>query len=348
MRRRDRGTAGVRALPWAALVALPLALAGCSGNGQNALHPHSHAARDIASLFWWMTGGAFLGLGLIVGLLVLSWVRRGRRGVPSDPNDPKPGEGFAVKVVVALGVVVPILVMTAIFTIGDVFVMKTTAAPYSRTRTTLTVQAVGVQWYWKFLYPGTRAVTADELHIPVRTPVNLVATTADVIHSFSVPELNRKIDTIPGTKNRIVLYADEVGVYRGRCAEFCGLQHAHMAMTVYVDPPARFRAWLRAQSAPARTPTTALQRRGERVFLDGPCSSCHTIRGTSARGYLGPDLTHLASRRTLAGATIPNRKGYLAGWIMDSQHVKPGNQMPDMDLSGPQLQALLAYLESLK
>jgi cytochrome c oxidase subunit 2 len=212
----------------------------------------------------------------------------------------------------------------------------------------MTVDAIGHQWYWEFTYPGTKAVTDDEMHIPVDTRVNLVATTADVIHSFWVPELNRKIDTIPGQQNRILLYSNKVGVYRGQCAEYCGLQHAHMGMLVFVQSKAQFRAWLKQQSAPAATPKTALQRRGEQVFLNGPCSSCHTIRGTSARGYVGPDLTHLASRTTLAGLTIPNRKGYLGGWIVDSQHIKPGNQMPDIRLTGRQLQALLAYLESLK
>jgi cytochrome c oxidase subunit 2 len=175
-----------------------------------------------------------------------------------------------------------------------------------------------------------------------------VARTADVIHSFWVPELNRKIDMIPGHPNRILLYADQAGTYRGQCAEFCGLQHAHMALEVVAEPAARFRAWLRAQSAPAATPRSPAQRAGERVFLTNQCASCHTIRGTPARGQVGPDLTHLASRTTLAALTIPNRPGYLAGWVLDPQHVKPGAEMPGLNLSGPDFQALLAYLESLR
>jgi len=175
-----------------------------------------------------------------------------------------------------------------------------------------------------------------------------VATTADVIHSFWVPALNRKIDTIPGQQNRILLYANRVGVYRGQCAEFCGLQHAHMGMLVFVQPKAQFKAWLERQAAPAVTPATAAARRGEQVFLSGPCSSCHTIRGTPARGFVGPDLTHLASRTTLAGVTIPNSRDYLSRWIVDSQHFKPGNEMPDFQLTGAQVQSLVAYLEGLK
>jgi cytochrome c oxidase subunit 2 len=222
-----------------------------------------------------------------------------------------------------------------------------TEAP-AASSTDLTIEAIGHQWYWEFRYPGTKAVTADEMHIPVDTRINLVATTADVIHSFWVPELNRKIDTIPGERNRILIYANQAGIYRGQCAEYCGLQHAHMSMLVFAEPKAQFRAWLRRQSAPAAAPHTPLERRGEDVFLNGACSSCHTIRGTSARGFVGPDLTHLASRTTLAGVAIPNSRSYLGRWITDSQHFKPGNQMPDLQLGSAQLRALVAYLGSLK
>jgi cytochrome c oxidase subunit 2 len=345
---RERGRRKRRLLiVFAAL--MPAVLAGCGGtqNGQNALDAQSHPAKDIASLFWWMMGGAWIGLGLVTALLVLAWARRRKRGVPGDEEGPHPGDRLGWTIVIGLGVVLPIAVVTALFVVSDFFVMETTAAP-SPAATKLTVDVIGHQWYWAFRYPGTDAVTADELHIPVRTPINLVATTADVIHSFWVPELNRKIDTIPGQKNRILLYADRPGIYRGQCAEFCGLQHAHMAMLVYAESPSRFRAWLHHEAASARPPATQLERQGERVFMDGPCASCHTIRGTSASGYVGPDLTHLASRATLAGVTIPNRPGYLARWVVDSQHFKPGNEMPDIPLSGPRLRALLAYLESLK
>lgn len=322
-------------------------LAGCGGS-QNALNPHSHPAADIANLFWVMMAVAFGGLALITGLLVFAWIRRGRRGFRgADPDDPHPGEKPAWFVVVGGGVVFPLLVVTALFIVGNWAILNVTQAP-AASSTAMTVDAIGHQWYWEFRYPGTKAVTAGEMHIPVDTRVNLVATTADVIHSFWVPELNRKIDTIPGQRNRILLYANKVGVYRGDCAEFCGLQHAHMGMLVFVQPKAQFRAWLERQSAPAAKPTTALARRGEQVFLSGPCSSCHAIRGTTARGYVGPDLTHLASRTTLAGVTIPDTKSYLTRWVVDSQHFKPGNEMPDFHLTGSQLNALVAYLGGLK
>ena len=323
-----------------------LALAGCGGE-QDTLNPHSHASTDIANLFWVMTAVAVGGLALITGLLVFAWARRGRRGFGGDPDDPHPGERPAWFVVVGMGVVFPLTLIVALFIAGDWAIINVTQAP-AASSTAMTVDAIGHQWYWEFRYPGTKAVTADELHIPVDTRVNLVATTADVIHSFWVPALNRKIDTIPGQQNRILLYSNTVGVFRGQCAEFCGLQHAHMSMLAFVQPKAQFRSWLKRQAAPAAPPTTAAARRGEQVFLSGPCASCHTIRGTTARGYVGPDLTHLASRTTLAGVTIPDTRSYLARWIVDSQHFKPGNEMPDFELKGSQLQDLVAYLEGLK
>jgi cytochrome c oxidase subunit II len=328
------------------VVLLPTVLAGCGGY-QNTLNPHSHAATDITNLFWVMTAVAFGGLALVTGLLLFAWVRRGRRGVGGDSADPHPGEKPAWFVVVGMGVVFPLTVIVALFIVGDWAIVKVTQAP-AASSTDLTVKAIGHQWYWAFRYPGTKVVTADELHIPVDTRVNLVATTADVIHSFWVPELNRKIDTIPGQENRILLYANQADVYRGQCAEYCGLQHAHMGMLVFAQPKAEFRRWLRQQAAPAAAPKTALERRGEQIFLNGPCASCHAIRGTSARGYVGPDLTHLASRTMLAGLTIPNTPSYLARWITDSQHFKPGNRMPAFPLPDAQIRALVAYLGSLK
>jgi len=327
-------------------VLLPLVLAGCGGF-QDTLNPHSHAADDITNLFWVMMAVAFGGLALVSGLLVFAWVRRGRRGLGADVDGPHPGEKPAWFVVVGMGVVFPLTVIVALFIVSDWAIVKVTQAP-SASSTAMTVKAIGHEWYWAFRYPGTKAVTADEMHIPVDTRVNLVATTADVIHSFWVPELNRKIDTLPGQQNRILLYANQADVYRGQCAEYCGLQHAHMGMLVFVQPKAEFRKWLRQQAAPAAAPETALERRGEQIFLNGACSSCHAIRGTSARGYVGPDLTHLASRTMLAGLTIPNTPDYLARWITDSQHFKPGNRMPNFPLPQTQVRALVAYLGSLK
>jgi cytochrome c oxidase subunit 2 len=326
----------------AAAVAAVLTVAGC-GDTQNSLAPKSHQARDIATLFWWMLGGAWIGLAVVVVLLVVAWRRRGGR----DPAAEKAAERRGWFVVIGAGMVIPIAVIAALFVISDVFVIRTTQAP-AAAATRLTVLVVGHQWWWEIRYPGSRAVTANELHIPVRTPVRVDVRTADVIHSFWVPELNRKIDAIPGQTNAIELDADAVGSYRGQCAEFCGVQHAHMGLEVVAEPAARFRRWLADQARPAASPATAAARRGQDVFTSAGCQSCHTIRGTQASGDVGPDLTHLAGRRTLGALAIPNTGRYLRSWILGSQEVKPGNQMPNLDLAPGRLDDLVAYLEGLR
>jgi len=323
-------------------IAVAACLSGCGGD-QSTLAPHSKAARDISTLWWWMLGVAgIVFLGAIV-MLLIGWVRRSRPGLPLLGERESANTGL----VVTFGMVIPAAVLISLFAVSDLYVIRATDAP-KVSSTQMTIDVIGHQWWWEVRYPRGGAVTANEIHIPARTRVNVVGTTADVIHSFWVPELNRKIDLIPGRTNRALLYADKPGVYRGQCAEFCGDQHAHMALEVVAQPPAAFRAWLRNMTAPRRAPSTASQHRGEQVFLTQACSACHAIRGTSARGDIGPDLTHLASRSTLAAVTIPNRRDTLGDWIADPQHVKPGNRMPGLHLSGPDFQALLDYLQSLR
>jgi cytochrome c oxidase subunit II len=325
-----------------------VALSGCGdtgGDSQNALAPHSHQAGDIANLFWWMMGGAWLGLGLVVFLLFLAY-GRGRRRAPGGGRG-KPGERGAWYVVVGLGVITPIVVLSALFVVSNLFVIRTTDAP-AASRTRLTVLIVGHQWWWEVRYPESGAVTANELHIPVRTPVRVEVRTADVIHSFWVPELNRKVDAIPDKTNVVELDANQAGTYRGQCAEFCGLQHAHMALLVHADPPATFRAWLARESKPAAAPAGSLAAVGRGIFLGAACATCHAIRGTSAAGITGPDLTHFGSRESIGALTAPNDAGTVTQWINRSQDIKPGNQMPNFDFPPAQLRALVAYLEGLK
>jgi cytochrome c oxidase subunit 2 len=177
--------------------------------------------------------------------------------------------------------------------------------------------------------------------------VNVVATTADVIHSFWIPELNRKIDTVPGMRNRLLLDADRPGVFTGECSEFCGLQHAHMTAVVVAEPRADFRRWLANMAKPARAPATARTQRG-RGFVLSECGGCHQLRGSDSRARIGPDLTHVASRMTLAAGTLPNTPAALAAWIADPQHYKPGAKMPQVPLTRAQIADLVAYLRSLK
>jgi cytochrome c oxidase subunit II len=323
-----------------------LLLAGC-GRTQNALSPESHQARDIASLFWWMMGGAWIGLGVVVALLFLAWFRRRRRGWGDDIEGDKPGERLGWFVVVGAGIVLPIIVVSTVFIVGDLFVIRTTQAPAGGA-TSLTIRVIGHQWWWEVRYPGTDAVTANEIHIPVHRRVRVEVQSADVIHSFWAPELNRKVDAIPGHTNVMELTADVAGHYRGDCAEFCGVQHAHMGLVVVAQPEAEFRRWLARQAQPAAAPQTEQARRGQRIFVDGSCSSCHTIRGTDAQGYVGPDLTHLAGRNTLGALTVRNRPDLLAAWIRDSQRFKPGNHMPPFHVGPTRIQELTTYLEELR
>ena len=318
-----------------------LLLAGCGE--QSPLKPMSGPAREIAKLSWWMFGIAAVVFGGAVLLLLVAWWGRASEGFPLLGKR----EELEIGVVIAFGMVIPVVVLIAVFAFANLVVIKDTDAPKAAT-TAMTIDVTGHQWFWEVRYPGTTAVTANEVHIPTRTRVNLVGRTADVIHSIWIPRLNRKIDTIPGRSNRLLLYADKPGRYRGQCGEFCGLQHAHMALYVFADTPGRFRAWLRNMERPRAEPATASERAGERVFLANRCASCHTIRGTPARGGIGPDLTHLKTRTTIAALTLTNDRPALAAWIRNPQHFKPGNKMPALDLSSTERKQLLDYLESLR
>jgi len=326
----DRGR---RALALCGAGAFALLVAGCGGN-QNAVAPASPQEHSITTLFWVMLGGATVGFALVVALLWLGYARRARPGLPREV-----GERGATRLVVGLGIALPVALLVALFIWSDVFVITSTAAP-NKSSTSLAVNVVGHDWWWEVRYPGTAAVTANEIHIPVRTRVYLSGTTADVIHSFWIPELNRKIDLIPGQTGHIVLDADRVGVFRGQCSEFCGLQHAHMAVAVVVQSKPAFRRWLAANAAPARPGNAS-------AFLAAGCGDCHQIRGTAARGDVGPDLTHLQLRRTLAALTLANTPANLDRWIRHPQAAKPGSRMPDVRLGDARWAAIDAYLRSL-
>jgi cytochrome c oxidase subunit 2 len=196
--------------------------------------------------------------------------------------------------------------------------------------------------------PSRRVITANEIHVPLDRPVVLKVTSRDVIHSFWAPNLLGKRDLIPGYTTAIWLRADRRGIYRGQCAEFCGLQHAHMAFDVVAESEAEFERWLEGMRQQARDPTDPAARRGRDVFMVNRCSGCHTIGGTPAHGQVAPDLTHVATRSTIGAGTLSNTSAHLDAWIRDPQASKPGNQMPPTPLSADDRQALIAYLETLK
>jgi cytochrome c oxidase subunit 2 len=323
-----------------AIVGLPAVLAtGCNSN-QAITNPATGPAREINTLWWAMFAGAMVVFGAVVGLLVLAFVRRRRADAPShDDRGP-------YMVIIGGGLAAPIVLLAILF--GFVIhVMPATSAPPGPTK--LTIRVIGHQWFWEVRYHGTPAITANEIHIPAATPVDVRVTTADVIHSFWVPRLNRKIDMIPGKLNRIELDAPHPGVYRGQCSEFCGLGHAQMAFDVIVQPPDQFRAWLQNQAQPAAQPSGTDATQGMHAFMTAGCQNCHAIRGTAASGRVGPDLTHLGSRRTLAALTIPNTPRSLFDWITNPQRIKPGARMPGFaSLPASERHALVTYLEGLR
>jgi cytochrome c oxidase subunit 2 len=208
------------------------------------------------------------------------------------------------------------------------------------------------KWWWEFRYPvagpATRFNTAYELHIPVGRPVELKLVATDVIHSFWVPSLSGKRDAIPGKNTRLLIQADRAGVFEGQCAEFCGAEHANMRFLVVAESPTAFAAWKQQQLGSPAPPTDPLRARGLQVFMSSRCSACHAISGVDAYGSVGPDLTHLASRKRLAMGTLDNDREHLARWISDPQKDKPGVQMPGAPLPPEDLRALLAYLEGLQ
>ena len=315
----------------------------------NMFSVHGPAAGSLAHLGWWLLVVAAL-VAVVVGALVLLASARRRAGRANDEVPALAGAASGLPWIYVGGVAVPavILVLSLVFTLGTV---RAIAAPARRPTTT--VRVVGRRWWWELTYLGVgdgapAFVTANELHVPVGQPVRLELTSADVIHSYWVPQLAGKMDLNPGATNVTWIEADTEGVYRGQCAEYCGEQHANMATLVVAESPARFAAWLAAQRAAALAPAAPAAAAGRLVFERSACASCHTIRGTAARGRVGPDLTHLAARLTLAAGTLANARGALAGWIANAQALKPGNVMPTMALPPRELHELVAYLETLK
>src|SRR3954447_12967094 len=333
----DRAGRGLRFAGFLLCTLLLVVLAGCGDNKQSALDPHSGPSKDIDKLWWGMLAAAGVVFAGVLALIALSVIRRNREGAPQLGSDDKKLGAL----VVAFGIVIPVISLVVLFFVADIGVVKATDAP-TRAQTRMTIDVIAKQWFWEVRYPGSGAVTANEIHIPARTRVNVVLTSPDVIHSFWVPELNKKVDAIPGHPNNLQLYADKPGVFRGQCAEFCGLQHAKMAMAVYADPPARFKAWLSNEEKPLAP--SARQSPGYQVFTHNQCASCHTPRGTDARGAIGPHPTHLITRKTLAALTLPNGRGSLSAWLLDAQQCKPGNKMPGLPLKKQDLAQLTNFL----
>lgn len=327
----------------AAILLLPC-LAGCNGI-QSSLNPKSPQAESLAHLFWIFTG-ICSGVWLLVMIALAVAVFRGGRAVPLFGQDsPK---HFRRKAIVVASMVAVTVAILSYFTIVSFY----TTRDFMRRESSMTIKVTGQQWWWELEYesgdPSQVFTTANEIHIPVGVPVLLDLEAADVIHSFWVPALMGKQDLIPGRKNTMLIQASRAGVYRGQCAQFCGLQHAHMALLIYAQSQHDFDEWRKHQLESATPPRDQISAQGLQRFLNLPCASCHTIEGTSAGGKVGPDLTHFGSRATIAAGTLPNTPANLWLWIANPQAVKPGCNMPQVSLAGPDFAKLDAYLEGLK
>ena len=302
-------------------------------------------ADPVTSLTWGLTILSIAVVAIVTVLVTVGVVVRRQRPAPAGETLPVgPSAGGLNWIWIGLALTLIALVVSLVWTVA---VMAAVGSPPGKPA--LTLEITGHQWWWEARYlsadPGQTFVTANEIHIPVGRPVLVRLKGADVIHSFWIPALAGKTDTIPGRTNLTWLQADRAGTYRGQCTEYCGLQHAHMAAFVIADPPDVFEAWRRGQRQTA-TPTAGPAADGEGLFVER-CGACHTVRGTGAGGVLGPDLTHLMSRSTLAAGTVPNTVSGLEGWIANPQALKPGARMPATNLSGAELGRIAAYLETL-
>ena len=331
------------------LAAFGVLLAACSGP-QSPLDPHGAEAGQIFTIGTTYFTIALVTYLLVNAALVAALVRRRRAVLPEVP-DAAPGdeeEGRLGRVVRNATILTAIILAAYV---GGTWAVEARVTSTTRVQP-LEIEVMARQWWWEMRYkdsvPSQTFITANELHLPVGRPVLFTLRSEDVIHSFWVPALQGKKDLVPGKTNTLAFTPRETGTFRGQCAEFCGHQHAHMAFDVVVESPEAFDAWVAAQRMPARPPSDSLRARGQQVFLGKSCPMCHNIQGVRAYGTRGPDLTHVASRRSLAAGTLPNTKGHLAGWIIDPGRQKPGTKMPPNAMSGEELEALLAYLGGLQ
>jgi cytochrome c oxidase subunit 2 len=314
-----------------------LMLAACDGP-QSALAPAGEAAERIAGLFWWMTGFAAV-IWIAVIALALYAV-----GVPVEQSNRRRN-----LLIIGGGAVVPTIAVAVLAMFGLAPIPALLApAPEGSLRITVS----GEQWWWRVRYQppgGEPVVLANEIRLPVGEPVEFRLESPDVIHSFWIPSLGGKIDMIPGRITRIALTPTKTGVFRGACAEYCGTSHAWMNFTVVVEEKDIFDRWLAHQRTPASIPSEPVAARGKELFLANGCGACHQIRGSPAKGVIGPDLTHVGSRLSIGAGMLPNNSATLLRWITRTEEVKPGALMPSFGmLPEDDVKAIAAYMEALK
>ena len=334
-----------------ALVAV-LCFSSCGGGIQNSINPAGPQANNLSRLWWLMFIVCSVVFVIVMIAVLLSLRNRTGESVSElapQVELPPDQERRRRNVVISASTVT--VVVLFVFLIASFSAGRSMTAELAH-KNGLAIEVTGHQWWWEIRYSDVDAsnifTTANEIHIPVGVPVTFTLRGGDVIHSFWVPNLAGKKDLIPGKVNTIWLQADKPGVYRGQCAEYCGLQHAQMALWVIAEPQEQFNAWKQNQTQTSVPPASDSQKRGQQVFLSATCVMCHAINGTPAGSNIGPNLTHVGSRNMIAAATMSNTREHLAQWIKDSQQVKPGNKMPQQNLSDADLQSLIDYLQSLK
>lgn len=334
----------------------PLLLAGCNSL-QSSFDAHGRAADQISHMQWFMTV-MFLVITVIMWLL-FGYAFYRRRGDLTEhaPIDAGGGESW----IAIGGIAIPLVVLSILFVWGlDLLrafpIHGMHGAGHQQTMAHSMkpdILIVGHQWWWEIHYlnddRSKQFITANELHLPLGKPMNIRLETRDVMHSFWVPALHGKVDLIPGMPNYLRLEASQLGEYQGECAEFCGAEHARMRILTVVQTPDEYEAWVSGQLQPAHEPTADPALAGQKLFLAGPCSLCHMVRGTQALGTTAPDLTHLASRQMIAANYYKNNDAYLEAWITHAQSLKPGAEMPNIThFTGPELNNLVAYLRQLQ
>jgi cytochrome c oxidase subunit II len=326
---------------------LPLLFAAGCGGEHSALDPAGPYATRLAGLIWifiLICTGVFV---IVMGFLTWALVRQ--RAAPMIPIA-KPDPTSMAKLHRAISIAGA---MTTLTLLGLLVASAMTghAEAASEVRAPVSIRVIGHQWWWEFQYTDAdvskTVTTAGEFHVPVGRTILLELTSQDVIHSFWVPRLAGKIDLIPSRVNQAKIVAHAPGRFRGQCAEFCGYQHAHMAFWVIAESESEFEAWLQHERAPAAPSVDDAARRGAEVFATGPCPMCHTIRGTDAAATIGPDLTHIAARSTLASGALPNTRDHLRSLVTNIQRTKPGALMPTIALGDNELDALVHYLRGL-
>ena len=304
-------------------------------------------ADEVLPLTWGLMIISMLVVVIVSALLIRALiVTRAPELTASERLPVERPEGGLAWIYIGVGISTVVLFGAAIWTM-----VTLAAVGQPPEKPAFAIEVTGHQWWWQVRYlsdmPSQSFTTANEIHIPVGKPVAVRLKSVDVIHSFWIPALTGKTDLIPGQTNLTWLEAKDAGDFRGQCSEYCGEQHAHMALLVVASPPDKFEAWRQDQLKGATQPIAEAVQEGETAFI-GRCGICHTVRGTPAGGIVGPDLSHLMTRQTIAAGTLPNNVGDLAGWIANPQGIKPGSHMPQTEVTPGQLQHIVAYLHTLK